>query len=418
MVLSSSVRMVDEMNCRPEVSNELRSSVVERINFYRQMLAFGMAPNREGWLPGAKNMYRIWYDCSLEDRAYQFTSTCGNGGAWPSNAVAVSGMSSAPIPASSAPGSLLTLMNGHIKLAQTNGLAADVKVTAAVANWAHYATGSRTRVGCSYRMDCNTTSPSFPYGYYLACVFDTSAAATGDAAYQVGDKCVIDSDCTSFVGSTCDAATGLCQYKYTDSGANTQCPGTPASLTDAQRNLVLQWHNQLRSSLAKGNEPDGAGGNAPPAKRMTKMTYSCVAEKTAHEWGAQCNYDHSTNRNNTGENLYMSSDNVQDPAAALTAASQLWWKELVQYGVGPDVNLTDAVWERGVGHYTQMAWQETTQVGCGWIHCPTFTYVVCQYKPAGNYMYKLIYEPGSACQTNADCGSGRTCIVAEGLCQV
>ncbi len=44
------------------------------------------------------------------------------------------------------------------------------------------------------------------------------------------------------------------------------------------------------------------------------------------------------------------------------------------------------------GHYTQVVWRDTTQIGCGKAVCSDNSQVwVCQYSPAGNYIGKKPY---------------------------
>ena len=47
-------------------------------------------------------------------------------------------------------------------------------------------------------------------------------------------------------------------------------------------------------------------------------------------------------------------------------------------------------WNPNAGHFTQVVWKGSTQVGCGAADCSGHSgvlpaYVVCRYAPAGNY---------------------------------
>uniref|UniRef100_A0A914DG63 SCP domain-containing protein n=1 Tax=Acrobeloides nanus TaxID=290746 RepID=A0A914DG63_9BILA len=51
--------------------------------------------------------------------------------------------------------------------------------------------------------------------------------------------------------------------------ASSGCSTT--GLTDSDRQVITNLHNNFRSSLAKGQEPTASGGNAPTAKNMYKI---------------------------------------------------------------------------------------------------------------------------------------------------
>ncbi|KAH7714588.1 venom allergen-like protein vap-2 [Aphelenchoides avenae] len=99
-------------------------------------------------------------------------------------------------------------------------------------------------------------------------------------------------------------------------------------------------------------------------------------------------------------------------SAALTAAAGSWWSELQKVGVNANLTLVGDEYLK-IGHWSQMAWAATAKLGCGVQWCETkgdeslgdwskFTYVVCNYSPAGN-SHEPIYEPGPPC---SKCGSG------------
>uniref|UniRef100_A0A915DQE9 SCP domain-containing protein n=1 Tax=Ditylenchus dipsaci TaxID=166011 RepID=A0A915DQE9_9BILA len=80
------------------------------------------------------------------------------------------------------------------------------------------------------------------------------------------------------------------------------------------------------------------------------------------------------------------------------------------------------VFNSGVGHWSQMAWGNTIQIGCGVTWCPNasspMTIVVCQYSPPGNFIGSNIYEAGNPCTANADCTTiaNSFCNASLGLC--
>jgi len=44
------------------------------------------------------------------------------------------------------------------------------------------------------------------------------------------------------------------------------------------------------------------------------------------------------------------------------------------------------------GHYTQMVWFTTTEVGCAVYQCDSIILVVCNYNPTGNWVGKHPYK--------------------------
>ncbi|ETN77099.1 SCP-like protein [Necator americanus] len=140
--------------------------------------------------------------------------------------------------------------------------------------------------------------------------------------------------------------------------------------------------------------------------------YDCEVEKTAMNNAKQCVFKHSqpNQRKGLGENIFMSSDSGMDKAKAAEQASKAWFGELAEKGVGQNLKLTGGLFSRGVGHYTQMVWQETVKLGCYVEACSNMCYVVCQYGPAGNMMGKDIYEKGEPCSKCENCDK------EKGLC--
>ncbi|XGW11361.1 hypothetical protein V3C99_012677 [Haemonchus contortus] len=147
------------------------------------------------------------------------------------------------------------------------------------------------------------------------------------------------------------------------------CPTSDNGMTDEIRQIFVDKHNEYRSIIAKGQAKNKLGGFAPKAARMLKVSV------------------------------------------------QAWYWELKMFGV-PDENiLTMEVFDRGVGHYTQVAWQSSDKIGCAVEWCPTMTLVACEYNPAGNRINHYIYDIGDPCTTDEDCQcTGCTCSRDEALC--
>lgn len=64
-------------------------------------------------------------------------------------------------------------------------------------------------------------------------------------------------------------------------------------------------------------------------------------------------------------------------------------KQYFQPGMFPEVSSTGN-WS-DVGHYTQLIWRDTTEVGCGVATAGGNDILVCRYDPPGNYMGRRVY---------------------------
>ena len=66
--------------------------------------------------------------------------------------------------------------------------------------------------------------------------------------------------------------------------------------------------------------------------------------------------------------------------------SKHWYDEIKKYNFNGD-------WQSGCGHFTQLVWKDTKEVGFGkWKDKNGKTYVVANYFPAGNYMGTFKYN--------------------------
>ncbi|KAK0413705.1 hypothetical protein QR680_006952 [Steinernema hermaphroditum] len=200
------------------------------------------------------------------------------------------------------------------------------------------------------------------------------------------------------------------------------CP--TRGLSADSRKTILDKHNQLRSQNALGQSRDGSTGrNAPKAKNMYKLSWDCELERIAQSWANRCQFKHSPkNLRNAGENIYKSWPTVQNDGPIVKAADS-WWGELTKIGVGAyssNFKLTNTLFSKGVGHYTQMAWARTTKLGCGHAKCSNMNLVVCNYRETGNYMDQSIYEIGNPCRQDSDCKTFKNsrCSAKEGLCYI
>lgn len=140
---------------------------------------------------------------------------------------------------------------------------------------------------------------------------------------------------------------------------------------------MLEVHNRWRAEV-------GAG----------PLTWSEDAARTAQDWAESLAAEGCLMRHNPaperrarfGENIYRYwRDSAYDPwrrtAAYVVDAwgSEKPWYDLAQDQCSPPEGGT-------CGHYTQMIWAGSHQVGCGRAHCGTSEVWVCNYYPRGNFV--------------------------------
>jgi uncharacterized protein YkwD len=101
---------------------------------------------------------------------------------------------------------------------------------------------------------------------------------------------------------------------------------------------------------------------------------AAVAQAWADELARQgCAFEHS--RTKYGENLAGGTAGVLDAEATV----EMWYREVDQY------DFAKGGFSMETGHFTQVVWKSTTQVGCGVVTCGGMDIIVCNYAPAGNY---------------------------------
>ena len=105
-----------------------------------------------------------------------------------------------------------------------------------------------------------------------------------------------------------------------------------------------------------------------------------IAENYAKEIAKKNSFEHSKNKyqgKNLGENLFM----CQGKSINGYDMSQSWYDEINNY------SFKNATFKSGTGHFTQLIWKNSTDVGFG--YCKNdkgIYYGVANYFPAGNYM--------------------------------
>jgi hypothetical protein len=183
-----------------------------------------------------------------------------------------------------------------------------------------------------------------------------------------------------------------------------------ADLTQAEKDEVLKIHNDFRRAVAQGNVLDVNSVAQPKASNMREMVWSDELAAGAQEWAERCRFEHSSG--DYGENLaWSSSESAQPPLLA-----NLWPNEITKTEIKGSVSNFEKDWisqNPQIGHYTQVVWADSYELGCGSQVCPgDGTYMVCRYNPSGNWIGEPVYKEGEACSA---CPSGSQC--NDGLCK-
>jgi len=100
-------------------------------------------------------------------------------------------------------------------------------------------------------------------------------------------------------------------------------------------------------------------------------------------------FEHSRNTRGSGENLWMGTAGAYSPEAMIGG----FIEEARNFRPGrfPDVSRTGN-WA-DVGHYSQLIWAGTRQVGCARAKGGGEEYLVCRYWPAGNVIGQQVLQP-------------------------
>jgi len=142
------------------------------------------------------------------------------------------------------------------------------------------------------------------------------------------------------------------------------------SLSENEVAQILGYHNTVRSDVNVG-----------------PLRWSDSLAKFADSWAntlakTKCTLEHRSD-SPYGENLYIGTATHY----GVVDAGKAWENEKQHYGGS---KLTESNWYDS-GHYTQMVWRNTREVGCAKSICSGNMIVVCNYNPPGNYLGEMPY---------------------------
>ncbi|XP_076630607.1 venom allergen 3-like [Colletes latitarsis] len=167
-------------------------------------------------------------------------------------------------------------------------------------------------------------------------------------------------------------------------------------LTQAEKNEIVNKHNELRQRVASGQEKRGRPGPQPPAANMQLMSWDDELAEIAQRWANQCKFGHDSCRNvarfSVGQNVGITMT-TGTPNTKPSDIIMMWYNEVEKM----DRNLVNKLTNiQDVGHYTQLVWANSNKIGCGKVVYKeggwTKYYFVCNYGPTGNMIGEPIYQ--------------------------
>ncbi len=177
----------------------------------------------------------------------------------------------------------------------------------------------------------------------------------------------------------------------------------PAGKVNDQNNN--NTNNNTGNNTNNNDNNDGTGGNQIAKKFLAEhnrirserglpaLKWSNALANHANEWAttlqSNCDFKHRKN-NKYGENLAMGGGMGDDPAIYVRMwenEKQAFEEHFIKNGgkcCGGNFG--------SYGHYSQMVWRNTTELGCAMVKCDDGTYiVVCNYNPPGNMQGSKAY---------------------------
>lgn len=214
----------------------------------------------------------------------------------------------------------------------------------------------------------------------------TSTTSTSSTSTTSTSSTTSTTSTSSTTSTTSTSSTSTTSTTSTSSTATPTATSTPFSFEA----VYLAKHNELRSLMEDT-------GPLTWNDQIAQLT-----QQAADDWQCDGVFRHNNfelNGEDLGENLAYGY-NFENAGAV-----EGWFNEIRYY------NYSDPKFDASTGHFTQLVWKDTTQVGCGYKNCgtPYGYYIVCDYLPAGNvdlqgdtsYFYRLnVLEPKDSATLN------------------
>ncbi|KAI8379964.1 CAP domain-containing protein [Choanephora cucurbitarum] len=185
---------------------------------------------------------------------------------------------------------------------------------------------------------------------------ENESGSTGEGdSDSTGD----DDDNTSDVTTTAKPTTTAKATSTSKATATGKATPTSSAGSDDVQSEALAIHNKYR----KAHHVPDVTWSTKLADHAQTVTDSCV-------WG------HSV--------LKGAGQNIAYGYKSMEAVIDAWYNEGKNYNYGTNS------YSSSTGHFTQVVWKSTTEIGCAATYCSNLrgTYYVCDYSPPGNYAGK------------------------------
>lgn len=207
----------------------------------------------------------------------------------------------------------------------------------------------------------------------------------------------------------------MCSSHIPIHGPPVECIDFRGGLTEQEKNILLEGHNEWRRQVAVGETP-----NQPLATNMMKLVWDDEIAQIAQRWADQCRNNENDlcrltlAREEAGQNLQLITANSRVDAMKTILAK--WFGQYENF----DTSLVDKYDKSGdsAGSYCQMVWANTRKVGCGFAaqekDLDNQYKMVCNYVPTGLVNGLEVYHKGIPC---TKCPEGTFCSFSvPGLC--
>jgi uncharacterized protein YkwD len=150
-----------------------------------------------------------------------------------------------------------------------------------------------------------------------------------------------------------------------------------AKLTRSQQQEVLEAHNRYRQEVGVPN-----------------LVWSADLAKSAQKWadhlaslGGETLMHDDRRKHGQGENLAMGTAGAYSMSELVAG----WGEEKQHFKAGKFPNVSKTRNWQDVGHYTQVVWRDTKQVGCAKATAGGNDILVCRYLKPGNRVGSKVF---------------------------